>query len=248
MDFTFGIITINNIENINKIIDSIEIQNITNYEIIIVGCNKTFNLTTLNKLIRKNCTCIPFDESMYSTWITKKKNIITQNAKYENVVYMHDYIILEDNWYSGYLEYGNKFDVIINPIKNLDGTRFRDWILNMYFLRGLYLVNDIRTKPIINAPDQWIQRDEDVINKYDINPYQQVHFLSYDNDGKELQQYIYISGTYWVAKKHIMEEFPLNENLLWCQSEDVEWCQRLRNKYIFSCNKYSICKFIKQKD
>ena len=81
MDFTFGIITSNNIENLNKIIDSIEIQNISNYEIIIVGCNKIFNLTNLNKLKRKNCTCIPFDESIYPGWITKKKNIITQNAK-----------------------------------------------------------------------------------------------------------------------------------------------------------------------
>jgi glycosyltransferase involved in cell wall biosynthesis len=248
MDFTFGIITINNIENINKVIDSIEAQNIPNYEIIIVGCNKTFNLTTLNKLKRKNCTCIPFDESMYSGWITKKKNIITQNAKYENIVYMHDYIVLDNNWYKGYLKNGNNFDVIINPIQNFDGSRFRDWVLNMFFLRGLYLINENRTNPTINAPDQWIQTRESVIEKYQINQNTQVHFLSYDLDGKEWQKYIYISGAYWVAKKNVMEEIPLNENLLWGQSEDVDWCQRVRNKYIFSCNKYSICKFIKQKD
>ena len=248
MDFTFGIITSNNIENLNKIIDSIEIQNISNYEIIIVGCNKIFNLTNLNKLKRKNCTCIPFDESIYPGWITKKKNIITQNAKYENIVYMHDYIVLDNNWYKGYLKNGNNFDVIINPIQNFDGSRFRDWVLNMYFLRGLYLINGNRTKPMTNTPDQWIHKNENIINKSHINPYQQVHFLSYNNDGKELQQYIYISGAYWVAKKHVMEEFPLNENLLWLQSEDIEWCQRLRNKYIFTFNKYSTCKFIKQKD
>jgi len=249
MDFTFGIITFNNIENINKIINSIERQNIPNYEIIIVGCNKTFNLTSLNKLKRKNCSCIPFDESIYSVWITKKKNLITQNAKYENVVYMHDYIILEDNWYSGYLEYGNKFDIIINPIKNLDGTRFRDWVLNIHFLQGLYLINENRTKPIINACDEWIQNDVNIIinRKYNIEQYSPWHLLDYNDDGKEWQKYIYISGAYWVAKKHVMEEFPLNENLLWLQSEDVEWCQRVRNKYIFSCNKYSICKLTKQK-
>ena len=248
MNFTFGIITINNIENINKVIDSIEVQNIPNYEIIIVGCNKTFNLTTLYKLKRKNCMCIPFDESMYSGWITKKKNIITQNAKYENIVYMHDYIVLDNNWYKGYLKNGNNFDVIINPIQNFDGSRFRDWVLNMFFLRGLYLINENRTTPTINAHDQWIQTRESVIEKYQINPNMQAYFLSYDMDGKEWQEYIYISGAYWVAKKNVMEEIPLNENLLWGQSEDVEWSQRVRNKYIFSCNKYSICKFIKQKD
>lgn len=247
MDFTFGIITIDNIENIIKMIDSIEMQNIPNYEIIIVGCNKTFNLITLGKLKRKNCICIPFDESIYVGWVTKKKNMITQNAKYENVVYMHDYFILEDNWYSGYLNYGNKFDVIINPLKNLDGTRFRDWVLNMFFLKGQYLINENRPTTIINAPDEWIQNNENVIEKYKINPYQQAHSLSYDDDGKQWQSYIYISGSYWVAKKHVMEEFPLNENLLWGQSEDVEWCQRLRHKYIFTCNKNSTCKLLKQK-
>jgi hypothetical protein len=118
----------------------------------------------------------------------------------------------------------------------------------MFFLRGLYLINENRTNPTINAPDQWIQTRESVIEKYQINQNTQVHFLSYDLDGKEWQKYIYISGAYWVAKKNVMEEIPLNENLLWGQSEDVDWCQRVRNKYIFSCNKYSICKFIKQKD
>jgi hypothetical protein len=247
MNFTFGIITINNIENINKVIDSIEIQNIPNYEIIIVGCDKTFNLTTLNKLKRKNCVCIPFDETIYPGWITKKKNIITQNAKYENVVYMHDYIILDDNWYNGYLKYGNNFDIIVNVIQNYNGERFRDWVLNMFFLRGQYLINENRINPIVNAPDQWIQKGEHVIEKYQINPNIQAHFLSYDDDGKEWQQYIYISGTYWVAKKYVMDEFPLNENLMWAQSEDIDWCQRVRNKYMFKCNKYSTCKLIKQK-
>jgi len=247
MNFTFGIITINNIENINKVIDSIEIQNIPNYEIIIVGCDKTFNLRTLNKLKRKNCLYIPFDETIYPGWITKKKNIITQNAKYENIVYMHDYILLDDNWYNGYLKYGNNFDIIVNIIQNSNGERFRDWVLNMFFLRGQYLINENRTIPRINAPDQWIQKGENVIEKYKINPNIQAHFLSYDDDGKEWQKYIYISGAYWVAKKYVMDEFPLNENLMWGQSEDIDWCQRVRNKYMFKCNKYSTCKLIKYK-
>ena len=75
MNFKYGIITNNNITNLYKIIDSIELQNIPNYEIIIVGVNINLN--------KKNCTCIQFDESIYPGWIARKKNIITQNAKYE---------------------------------------------------------------------------------------------------------------------------------------------------------------------
>ena len=79
MDFSYGSITNGDNDNyINQIIDSIEIQNIPKYEIIIVGN------TTVSRI---NTTIVPFDESVKSMWITKKKNLITLNAKYENLVF-----------------------------------------------------------------------------------------------------------------------------------------------------------------
>ena len=54
MDFTFGIITGGeNDKMINEIIDSIENENIPNYEIIIVGNSN---------LVRKNTKLINFDD------------------------------------------------------------------------------------------------------------------------------------------------------------------------------------------
>lgn len=119
MNFTFGIITNDcNINNINKIIDSIEYENIPNYEVIIVGkCN----------VIRKNTTVLSFDETIKKSWITKKKNIITNNAKYDNIVYMHDYYILNKGWYKGFLDFRDDWDLCMNRILNKDGKRFRDW-------------------------------------------------------------------------------------------------------------------------
>jgi hypothetical protein len=63
-----------------------------------------------------------------------------------------------------------------------------------------------------------------------------------------LSKYLYFSGAYWVGKKDIMTEFPLNENLLWGQSEDVEWSLRIREKYDFSINKHSSVQLLKYKD
>ena len=121
MDFTFGIITGgSNEDNLNKIVDSIELQLIPSYEIIIVGnCN----------INRKNTKVIDFDESIKSKWITKKKNIITKKSQYENVVYLHDYLYLDSNWYQNFLIYGNDFDLCMNKIINKNGERFRDWTL-----------------------------------------------------------------------------------------------------------------------
>jgi hypothetical protein len=55
-------------------------------------------------------------------------------------------------------------------------------------------------------------------------------------------------GFYWIAKKSVMQEFPLNENLTWGQAEDIEWSRRVREKYDFSINPNSSVKFLKQKE
>ncbi len=203
MNFTFGIITDGNSTNkLNIIINSIEKENIPNYEIIIVGGEK---------IEKENIIHIPFNENIKPKWITKKKNIITENAKYENIVYMHDYVKLEEDWYKGYLKFGNNFNVCMNIIKNSDNSRFRDWTLW--------------------AADKYVQSPRFLI------PYDLIH----------LTKLMYISGAYWIAKKYFMLENPLNENLVWGESEDVEWSLRVRNKIEFDMNPFSSVKFLKFK-
>jgi len=206
MNFTFGIITGGGNEgNINKIIDSIEKQQIQNYEILIIGNSN---------IKREKTIVISFNETIKRAWITKKKNIITENAKYENIVYLHDYIYLLDDWYKEFLNYGEDFKLCMNQILNNDGTRFRDWTL-------------------------WAHDSEKIINsKGFLIPYDMTH----------LSKIMYFSGSYWVAKKSVMEEFPLNENLLWGQGEDVLWSKQVRQKYDFSINEKSKVRLMKQKD
>jgi hypothetical protein len=120
MKFSFGIITSTKTCNfIHKIIDSINNLSIKEYEIIIVGGENIYR--NLDKVIH-----IPYVDI---NEISKKKNIITESASYDNIVYLHDYIIFEDNWYEGFLKFENDFDVCMTKIKNLDDTRYRDWCL-----------------------------------------------------------------------------------------------------------------------
>lgn len=121
MDFTFGIITDGrNDDMIEYIINSIMLENIPNYEILIVGNSN---------IQHPSITVIPFDESVRPMWITRKKNLITQNAKYANIVYLHDYIIFKSGWYAGQLIAGDDFMVRMDKILNYDGTRYRDWCI-----------------------------------------------------------------------------------------------------------------------
>ena len=196
MDFTFGIITGgNNDTMINEIIDSIENENIPNYEILIVGnCS----------IERKNTKILNFDESLKKAWITKKKNLITKESKFENIVYFHDYIKLNNGWYDGQIKSGSDFFIRMDKIVNSDGQRFRDWCIWPFN-----------------------ENDMDGIISHDcLIPYNITH----------LSKYMYISGSYWIAKKSVMEEFPLNESLCWGQGEDVIWSKQVRERYNFNMN------------
>lgn len=121
MDFTFGIITTKSSNQyINLIINSIHKQLIPNYEIIIVG---DCNIDDIKVKV------IPFNENEKSGWITKKKNIICQQAKYENIVLIHDYILFNDDWYKGFLKFGNDFKYCVTRIETLHKHRFRDHVI-----------------------------------------------------------------------------------------------------------------------
>lgn len=206
MNFTFGIITDgSNVDNLNKIIDSIEAENIPQYEVIIVGGGD---------ISRKNTIVLKFDESVKSSWITKKKNLITRSSLYDNIVFMHDYYRLNKGWYNGFIEFGDEWDVSMNKISNFDGSRFRDWCA--------------WDDPEINYPNG---RHRVCLPDYSYN--KTIH--------------MYISGGYWIAKKHIMEKYPLNEELVWGESEDVEWSKIVLKNCKYKMNTNSSVSTLKQK-
>ena len=180
MDFTFGIITSTNTQSfLMIIIDSIEALNIPNYEIIVVGGNPTNN----------NVKHIPFDNSPR---ISTKKNLITLNAKYENIVYLHDYIMFEPGWYEGFLRFNNEYmgDWLVAMCihKNIDGGRGIDW---------MGLPNDTKYGNVLL-------------------PY------SYSNP-----KGMYVPGSFWVAKRSLMEKYKLDDDIQWMQAEDIEWSKRV---------------------
>lgn len=115
----------------------------SNYEIIVVGNSS---------IVDNSVTIIPFKEEIFSLpvtarriktrirnrslkrmfintgWITRKKNIAVQTAKYDKLCIMHDYIGLDEGWYAGFREFGDNWDVCMTKVVNADGKRHRDWM------------------------------------------------------------------------------------------------------------------------
>lgn len=212
---TFGIITDGSSDDrIRDIIQSICGECIPACQVIVVGGQTKFAATpgTTTYMLH-----IPFKEVTKNGngWITRKKNLITENAKHDIIVYMHDYIKLHTGWYKGFCKFCAgypEWDVAMNPIINTDGTRYRDWVI-------------------------WDDPDYDGFPQTALPPY----------DYKKTQ-FMYVSGAYWVAKKYVMEDIPLNEKLFWCEGEDVEWSLKMRKRYKYVFNPYSSVHMLKYKD
>ncbi len=130
LDFSFCIITDNSHAACLRIVDivkSIRNLQIPNYEILVIG-GEIDQFESERGDFKK----INFDESQKPGWITKKKNVIAEIAKYENLVIMHDYFVFHRNWYKGYLKVYDQFmncDVCCNPIYMIDDRRDpTDWM------------------------------------------------------------------------------------------------------------------------
>jgi hypothetical protein len=164
MNFTFGIVT-DGKKNLDNAVSSIAKQNIPNYEIIIVGGdNESF-------LDYKQVAHILYADKNPSGDISIKKNIITKNASYENIVFLHDYINLCDDWYSGFLLFGNNFNVCTNIILNNNGERYRDWCLwqedaNKFGINNYLIPYEIThlSKMMYISGAYWIAKKDFMIN------------------------------------------------------------------------------------
>jgi hypothetical protein len=213
MDWTFGIIT--NGGDLKYVIYSIRQLKIPNYEIIVVGNHpQTYDAGP-------DVICIPFDETIKPAWITRKKNIIHEQAKYENIAMLHDYIFIHPDFYTGFLKFGNDWEFCVTQIKNADGTRYRDYLLFPYY--------------------PWWKKLGMECKKF-LLPYWM------PNDYR-LNRFMYVSGSFYIIKKQTALRFPLNEDIVWGgEGEDVELCVRLANENILiKVNPHSTVQFMKFK-
>jgi len=193
--WTFGIITVyEDIERLNAIIESIRALNVPEYEILLVGGGDSSGL-----LPGSDIRQIEFDESERDKWITRKKNILNDNASFDTVVIMHDYHVFDPNFYESFESFGYDWDICEVPQYLITGARNpMDWSL-------------------------WDKPGHGRAWSLDYNDWSQT-------------QYMYISGAFFIVKRHVLILEPFDESLLWNQEEDVEWSMRVRNRFVMKAN------------
>lgn len=216
--WSFGIITVENPPYLKEVISSIRHQEIPHYEVIIVGGKENFGADIW----------LPFDESLKKGFITKKKNLIAQIAKFENLCILHDYVSLDSTWYNGFQYYGYNWLTCTNKIFNNDYTRFRDWA--------------------VIGNDSWHDFDDNCKPPFNENGRLLNYKLKLNNI---YARWFYYSGAYFCTKKEILLNTPFDESRIWGQGEDVKFCRELYFKYgssVFNFNPFSSVYFLKQKE
>ena len=170
---------------------------------------------------------VPFNEDAKRAWITKKKNLVTHLATYDNIVYMHDYVELRPEWDSGFVKLA-PWDVCMSKIEDVSGNRFRDWVA----------WDDPQFGPAGGrVMEKWCPPEGiPMPGRMTVVPY------DYTNTA-----HMYVSGAYWIAKKEFMLKHPLNEELSWGEGEDVEWSYRARKHWTYKMNTESTVQFNKPK-
>jgi len=203
MNFSFCITTdYSDINRLNEVMNSIHTLNIPYYEINVIGGMDSHEDGYY-------VSYIYFNENQKPGWITRKKNILANYSKYDNLVYLHDYYVFDKNWYNSYKKFGDDWDICSNQQLLSTGERhFTDWVT-------------------------W---DDPIFPRYTALPY----------DEWSRTKHMYVSGGYFLVKKHVAMNNPFNEELTHGQAEDVEWSLRVRDKYVMKCNGDAIVKHNKR--
>src|SRR5690242_7218637 len=94
------------------------------YEILCIGGYPGI-LDNVKKLFTTTVYHISFDEFTKPMWITKKKNILADVARFDNIVIVHDYFRFSDGWLEGVRTHDKAYPnwrVLLNRVENLEGT------------------------------------------------------------------------------------------------------------------------------
>jgi len=172
--------------------------------------------------VRDHITFLTFNESFANGWITRKKNVVAEWAEYDKLCLMHDYVALNHNWITGFERFGDDWNSSVTPIYNANGRMFRFWCA----------------------------ADHDAGADMGDDREGEVPFRNMRPGIKDHARWQYLSGAYFCVKTRVFLDIPMNEELVWAQSEDIEWSRRMYKEFgedAFSCNLNSSVILLKEK-
>lgn len=195
-------------DRIIDLIKSIDFQKIPNYEINI--CWKIWSKLSKSNL---NFKYIKFNKRSSLWWLDKKKNILIENSKYENIIIIHDRYYFYDGWYEWMKKWWNNFEHIT--------------------CRQLHENNMVKSVEILDVLNPCI-----IDGKF-LRSRKLFFYSKFKDEDFSVNHYIW----WWVQifKKSIVSKVLYNETLFWQDWEDVWISNELNKKWHYArLNPYSV--------
>ena len=100
-------------DHLVRLVKSIFLQKIPNYEILIVGNTKSLvDKQETRKVIFDLATKIPAPEAASKGELGVMRNLGCEKAQFENIVILDDDLLLTKDWYKNLLKFNKDYDIL----------------------------------------------------------------------------------------------------------------------------------------
>lgn len=144
--------------------------------------------------------------------LTRKKNILVENASFNNVCIIHDRVLLPLEFYKAVKDFGDCY-----PLTGFQSFYFQD---KYNFLPRKY--SDFNTI----SQDLTKEIDIENVTKNDTNIISKL-FYCYQHPVRCNFGHDYLTGSLYLTKKSLWLKYSQNENLFWNDYEDIEYGIRI---------------------
>ncbi|CQJ53829.1 Uncharacterised protein [Yersinia intermedia] len=205
---------------LNKCVSRILDLKIDRFEIILCGQpHKEFRYFDKVRIVGTDIPAPPVH-------ITRKKNVLAQEAKYRNLCILHDRVYLPLNFMDAMRKYGDLYAFV----------GFQSY----YFVDRYNLIP--RRYSDFGTIGNGINKSFDFskITRPNVELFDDMQYIC-QHPKRANFGYDYLTGSLYVCKRSLWLNTPQNENLFWQEFEDIEQGVRASNKGIpSSINPYSI--------
>ncbi|QRY79691.1 hypothetical protein JVX91_00835 [Pseudomonas sp. PDNC002] len=194
---------------LNAVVQRILELDIPNKEILLCGVpGKNFRYFDQVRIVGEDITAPPVQ-------ICKKKNRLAQEARYNNLVILHDRVFLPSHFGEMVRRFGPRYPLMtlqslfFDNVRNLGPRRYSDYGMAMgsigQGMKGLHRTAD---EAVSIAPALFAEIERTGFC-----------FASPMRYSKDLS---YPTGSLYICRKEVWNAYPLDESLLWTEFEDIE--------------------------
>lgn len=150
-------------------------------------------------------------------WITRKKNVLAQEARFENLCILHDRVFLPLNFMDAIRNFGDYFpftafqSLWFDDVLNLSPVRYSDY--------NCLSDNHIVDKVSADAGNK--------TSLFSRSLFPEIDKLSFKYANPLINHRAsYLTGSLYIVKRHVWLHAPQDEGLFWAEYEDVEQALR----------------------